>query len=170
MPVDSPARQSSAYVFETCRSCADWPFSLWPTLPAGSAIPGFPQHAVAVRYATEHRCGVVVRGAGLCDAISGTDPLRDNLPLQASVKRPVLRRLTVKCYGGSQLKIVILVSVNALPSNGPDLLRESLPQLPQPVCSDSDVDAAPDPGMNPDPTTSAKHVQREIVVRLLGAR
>ena len=48
----------------------------------GIAIPGFPQHAVAVRYATEHRCGVVVRGAGLCDAITGTDPLRDNLPLQ----------------------------------------------------------------------------------------
>jgi 2,3-bisphosphoglycerate-independent phosphoglycerate mutase len=44
-------------------------------------LPSFPQHAVSVRYATEHRCGVVVRGAGLCDAISGTDPLKDNLPL-----------------------------------------------------------------------------------------
>ena len=39
------------------------------------------QHAVSVRYATEHRCGVVVRGVGLSDQISGTDPLRDNLPL-----------------------------------------------------------------------------------------
>lgn len=37
---------------------------------------------MSVRYATEHRCGVVVRGPGLSDAISGTDPLRDNLPLR----------------------------------------------------------------------------------------
>eukprot|EP00882_Tetradesmus_deserticola_P022613 GHRQ01024543.1.p3 GENE.GHRQ01024543.1~~GHRQ01024543.1.p3 ORF type:complete len:100 (+),score=17.16 GHRQ01024543.1:130-429(+) len=50
-------------------------------LCAGLALPSFPQHAVSVRYATEHRCGVVVRGAGLSDAISGTDPLKDNLPL-----------------------------------------------------------------------------------------
>lgn len=50
----------------------------------GLAIPGYPQHAVSVKYATEHRCGVVVRGAGLTDQITGTDPLRDNLPLQAS--------------------------------------------------------------------------------------
>lgn len=49
----------------------------------GAALPSFPQHAVSVKYATEHRCGVVVRGAGLTDQISGTDPLRDNLPLQA---------------------------------------------------------------------------------------
>ncbi|KAK9845885.1 hypothetical protein WJX81_005130 [Elliptochloris bilobata] len=49
----------------------------------GLRLPSFPAHAVSVRYATEHRCGVVVRGAGLSDAISGTDPLRDNLPLRA---------------------------------------------------------------------------------------
>jgi hypothetical protein len=49
--------------------------------PAGLVLPSFPQHAVSVKYATEHRCGVVVRGAGLSDAISGTDPLKDNLPL-----------------------------------------------------------------------------------------
>ena len=36
---------------------------------------------MSVRYATEHRCGVVVSGPGLSDCISGTDPLRDNLPL-----------------------------------------------------------------------------------------
>ncbi|WIA32441.1 hypothetical protein OEZ86_003263 [Tetradesmus obliquus] len=47
----------------------------------GLVLPSFPQHAVSVKYATEHRCGVVVRGAGLSDAISGTDPLKDNLPL-----------------------------------------------------------------------------------------
>ncbi|KAK9841920.1 hypothetical protein WJX84_012378, partial [Apatococcus fuscideae] len=48
----------------------------------GLQLPSFPQHPVRVRYATEHRCGVVVRGPGLSDAITGTDPLRDNLPLQ----------------------------------------------------------------------------------------
>lgn len=47
-------------------------------------LPSFPQHEVSVKYATEHRCGVVVRGAGLTDAISGTDPLKDNLPLLKS--------------------------------------------------------------------------------------
>ena len=30
------------------------------------------------RYATEHRCGVVVSGAGLSGNISGSDPLKDN--------------------------------------------------------------------------------------------
>ena len=49
----------------------------------GLCLPSFPQHSVTVRYATEHRCGVAVSGPGLTDAISGTDPLKDNLPLQA---------------------------------------------------------------------------------------
>lgn len=49
---------------------------------AGLPLPSFPNHTISVRYATEHRCGVVVRGQGLSDAISGTDPLKDNLPLQ----------------------------------------------------------------------------------------
>jgi len=48
----------------------------------GLPLPSFPQHSISVRYATEHRCGVVVRGPGLSDAITGTDPLKDNLPLQ----------------------------------------------------------------------------------------
>ena len=33
------------------------------------------------RYATEHRCGVVIRGPGLSDRISATDPLKDGRPL-----------------------------------------------------------------------------------------
>ncbi len=52
-----------------------------PPAPAGLRLPSFPQHSISVRYATEHRCGVVVRGPGLSDAVSGTDPLKDNLPL-----------------------------------------------------------------------------------------
>jgi 2,3-diphosphopglycerate-independent phosphoglycerate mutase len=51
----------------------------------GQAIPSFPNHTVAVKYATEHRCGVRVRGPGLSDNVTGTDPLKDNLPLRKSV-------------------------------------------------------------------------------------
>lgn len=40
---------------------------------------------VYFRYATEHRCGVVVKGPKLSGNISGTDPLKDNrLLLQAN--------------------------------------------------------------------------------------
>lgn len=47
----------------------------------GLKLPSYPQHTVSVKYATEHRCGVCVRGPGLTDFVSGTDPLKDNLPL-----------------------------------------------------------------------------------------
>ncbi|KAL2252340.1 uncharacterized protein LOC105167501 [Sesamum indicum] len=50
----------------------------------GMKLPNFPQYEVRVRYATEHRCGVVVKGPKLSGNISGTDPLKDNrLLLQA---------------------------------------------------------------------------------------
>ena len=49
-----------------------------------SLPPCCPQHRVSIKYATEHRCGVVVRGPGLADQIGGTDPLKDNLPLLVS--------------------------------------------------------------------------------------
>ena len=61
----------------------DFPSSRSGLAWTGLELPSFPQHSVSVRYATEHRCGLVVRGPGLSDAISGTDPLKDNLPLQA---------------------------------------------------------------------------------------
>ncbi|MEW5299605.1 MAG: hypothetical protein WDW38_004353 [Sanguina aurantia] len=57
---------------------------LGPTLCAaldGLALPSFPQHTVSVKYATEHRCGIAVSGPGLSDSVSGTDPLKDDLPL-----------------------------------------------------------------------------------------
>jgi 2,3-diphosphopglycerate-independent phosphoglycerate mutase len=48
----------------------------------GLKVPGFDgEYTIFVQYATEHRCGVVIRGPGLTDAIKGTDPLKDNLPL-----------------------------------------------------------------------------------------
>lgn len=50
----------------------------------GMKLPSFPGYEVRVRYATEHRCGVVVKGPKLSGNISGTDPLKDNrLLLQA---------------------------------------------------------------------------------------
>ncbi|KAJ1443049.1 Metalloenzyme [Sesbania bispinosa] len=44
----------------------------------GMKLPSFPQYEVRVRYATEHRCGVVVKGPSLSENISGTNPLKDN--------------------------------------------------------------------------------------------
>lgn len=43
----------------------------------GLKLPNYPDVDVSVRYATEHRCGVRLRGDGLSDEISGTDPLKD---------------------------------------------------------------------------------------------
>jgi hypothetical protein len=34
-------------------------------------------------YATEHRCGIKISGKNLNSEITGTDPLKDNLPLLA---------------------------------------------------------------------------------------
>lgn len=47
----------------------------------GVKLPSFPNHQVSVKFQIEHRCGVRVRGPGLTDTITGTDPLKDNLPL-----------------------------------------------------------------------------------------
>ncbi|KAI4346784.1 hypothetical protein L6164_007652 [Bauhinia variegata] len=41
-------------------------------------LPSFPEYEIRVRYATGHRCGVVVKGPNLSGNISGTDPLKDN--------------------------------------------------------------------------------------------
>lgn len=47
----------------------------------GMKLPSFPEYEVRVRYATEHRCGVVVKGPKLSGNISGTDPLKDDRQL-----------------------------------------------------------------------------------------
>lgn len=41
-------------------------------------LPSYPEYEIRVKYATEHRCGVVVKGPKLSGNISGTDPLKDN--------------------------------------------------------------------------------------------
>lgn len=80
--------------------------------PPGLALPSFPQHRVAVRYATEHRCGVVVRGPGLCDAISGTDPLKDGLPLLAAA--PLDDSHEVRRRAGQQLQRLLQLLARAV--------------------------------------------------------
>lgn len=54
----------------------------------GSKLPSFPDVEVAVKYATEHRCGVRLRGANLSDEITGTDPLKDNRALLQAKAAP----------------------------------------------------------------------------------
>ncbi|KAJ6837362.1 uncharacterized protein M6B38_120360 [Iris pallida] len=44
----------------------------------GMKLPSYPEYEVRVRYTTEHRCGVVVKGPKLSENIFGTDPLKDN--------------------------------------------------------------------------------------------
>lgn len=56
------------------------------------------EYSVAVKYATEHRCGVRIRGPSLTCAVSGTDPLKDRLPLlePAPLEDTFEARLTAK--------------------------------------------------------------------------
>ena len=69
-PPRQPLRDSPSYLCST-------------SVPlAGLRLPSFPEYRISVKYATEHRCGVVVSGTGLSDQISGTDPLKDDLHLQ----------------------------------------------------------------------------------------
>ena len=44
-------------------------------------IPGYKEYVVKCEYATEHRCGLKVRGPNLSALITGTDPLKDNKKL-----------------------------------------------------------------------------------------
>jgi 2,3-bisphosphoglycerate-independent phosphoglycerate mutase len=41
-------------------------------------IPGYDGYTVKCEYATEHRCGLMVKGKGLSSMITGNDPLKDN--------------------------------------------------------------------------------------------
>ena len=53
----------------------------------GMRVPGSEEHYITVLHATEHRCGVKVSGPNLTDDITGTDPLKDNLPLKRVVPK-----------------------------------------------------------------------------------
>jgi 2,3-bisphosphoglycerate-independent phosphoglycerate mutase len=58
------------------RNFPSWGIELCSFLD-GLTLPDFPGLVVATKYATEHRCGIVFKGPGLCDKITGTDPLKD---------------------------------------------------------------------------------------------
>ena len=45
----------------------------------GMAIPGYPDHKVSCKWATEHRCAIKISGPNLDSEITGNDPLKDNL-------------------------------------------------------------------------------------------
>lgn len=62
------------------RDFPDWGLPLCDALN-NQRIPGYEDCLVTVLHATEHRCGVRVRGKGLSCLITDTDPLKDNLPL-----------------------------------------------------------------------------------------
>lgn len=53
----------------------------------GIRLDDFPEYQVSVQYATEHRCGVRVRGPNLSDNITGTDPLKDKCASSLSSAR-----------------------------------------------------------------------------------
>ena len=55
--------------------------SFWPSHHLTPTPDPHPDPHSDPRYATEHRCGVCIKGPGLTDAVGGTDPLKDNLPL-----------------------------------------------------------------------------------------
>lgn len=44
----------------------------------------YDEYQITFQYATEHRCGIRIRGPGLSDRITNTDPLKDGLALRHS--------------------------------------------------------------------------------------
>lgn len=68
------------------REFPEWGLPLIDALN-GMRVPDYPDHYITVLHATEHRCGVKLSGPGLTDEITGTDPLKDNLPLKKVVAK-----------------------------------------------------------------------------------
>ena len=62
------------------REFPGWGIPLCDAL-TGLEIPGYPDHTVECKYATEHRCAIKVSGPRLSSFITGNDPLKDNLRL-----------------------------------------------------------------------------------------
>ncbi|GIL47029.1 hypothetical protein Vafri_3864 [Volvox africanus] len=83
----------------------------------GLPVPGYPEHSVSVKYATEHRCGVVLRGPGLTDAVGDTDPLKDNLPLKRSLPTDDTPEARLTCGLVNALSEAFRVVLEAHPIN-----------------------------------------------------
>ena len=78
----------------------------------GVQLPAFPGLIVKAKYATEHRCGIVVSGPGLSDDVSGTDPLKDNLPLQVRTSILPIVRTCCKASNNAQCLTTCMVRYN----------------------------------------------------------
>ena len=59
------------------RKFPEWGIPLCDAL-CSIKVPGFPDHEIDCKYATEHRCSVRVRGPRLSNKITGNDPLKDD--------------------------------------------------------------------------------------------
>ena len=84
-----------------------------PNTPSSPPSSQHLSYTVLVRYATEHRCGVVIRGPHLSDAITGTDPLVNGKALVWCAPAPSAEALTPSAaaaeadvYGKFRVKIV----------------------------------------------------------------
>ena len=63
------------------RNFPEWGLPLISYLNSHLKIPGYPDHTVVIRHATEHRVGLRITGYGLSNDITDTDPLKDNKKL-----------------------------------------------------------------------------------------
>lgn len=61
--------------------CAEEAAELCRHLEKLPLLPSFPDHRVTIKHTTDHRCIVKISGPRLSDKITGTDPLKDRLPL-----------------------------------------------------------------------------------------
>ncbi|KAI3808610.1 hypothetical protein L1987_24565 [Smallanthus sonchifolius] len=93
-------------------------------------LPSFPEYEVRVRYATEHRCGVVVKRPKLSGNISGTDPLKDNrLLLEAQpLDNTEEAKHTAKVVNELSKEISRILGAHPLNKNTP-LKEKTLPIL-----------------------------------------
>lgn len=66
------------------RSFHQWGLPLIAALD-GLQLPSFPDVSVSVKHAVDFRCGVRLRGPGLSDRVSGSDPLVDQAALKSCV-------------------------------------------------------------------------------------
>ena len=127
------------------RAFHEWGVPLCDFLSSLPPLPSFPSVSVSVRYATEHRCGVRLRGPDLSDCVSGTDPLHDGHPLLPC--RPTLPTLSAlrtsalvdalsqhfhAALSSHPLVLARLASHPPLPSTNVVLLRGAGARIPVP--------------------------------------
>ncbi|RHY17342.1 hypothetical protein DYB37_003239 [Aphanomyces astaci] len=104
------------------RNFHSWGTDLCPFI-GSFALPSFPNVRVACKYATEHRCGIVFHGPNLSDQITGTDPLKDELPLLKST--PIDPALPSAVYTSQVLNEASAVIIDRLSRHPLNVAREA---------------------------------------------